>query len=207
MASFPRTIKPANISPFRVGTGLVARGQTGKDQLRSVVQMGVEWDEIWPPMFRGDPAVEGLLAFINDNYNRVAIFDITHLLTPGSGRAPNGAGGGSPLVNGASQTGVSLATDGWSNSVTNVVRAGDVIRIAGLSPLYLITADASSNGVGQATLAINPPIVVGSSPLDNAIITRSSCILNAYISTVNLPASRLGDFVDGVSVTFREAIL
>src|SRR5262245_1565178 len=207
MASFPRTIKPARITPFRVGTGLVARGQTGKDQLRSVIHMGVEWDEVWPPMFRGQPDVEALLAFIQDNYNRVVIFDITHLNTPGSGRAPNGAGGGVPLVNGASQSGISLATDAWSNNITNVVRAGDVIRIAGLSPLYLITADANSNGAGQASLAISPPLVTGSSPADNAAITRVGCTLNAYISAVTLPPSSLGDYVDGVSVTFREALV
>lgn len=207
MPSFPRSLKPANISPFRVGTGLVARGQTGKDQLRSVVHMGVEWDEVWPPMFRGDPAVEALLAFIQDAYNRLAIFDIQHLNTPGSGRAPNGAGGGTPLVNGAGQTGISLLTDGWSINITNVVRAGDVIRIAGLSPLYLITADANSSGIGQGTLSVSPPIVLGSSPGDNAPITRTGNVLNAYISAVTLPASSLGDYIDGMSVTFREALL
>jgi len=206
MASFPRTLLPASVSPFRSGTGLVSRGQTGKDQLRSIITMGVEWDETWGPILRGDFRTEALLAFIQDNYNRSVIFDITHFSTPGSGKAPNGTGGGTPLINGASQTGISINTDGWTATVTNVVRAGDVIRISGLSPLYLITSDSNSNGAGQSVITIDPPIVTGSSPADNAPITRTGCIINVYIAAVNLPGSNNDEWVDGMSVTFREAL-
>ncbi len=207
MPSFPRTVLPRLVSPFRVPTGLVARGQTGKDQLRTIVAMGREWDEIWPPIRVGTVEVDALLAFIEDAYNRQVVFDLTHLITPGSGRAPNGAGGGTPLVNGASQTGSALVTDGWSVSITNVVRAGDVIRIAGLSPLYRITADANSNGSGQATLGISPPIPAGSSPADNAAITRTGCSIFAYIAAPpGLPAVPPDEYLAGLALTFREAL-
>lgn len=102
-----------------------------------------------------------------------------------------GTQGGTPLVNGASQTGASLITDGWSNSITNVLRAGDVFTIAGVYAVnavtkdstnrlqqFVVTSSVNSNGSGQATLSISPSIVtsgttqnVTAGPADNAAIT------------------------------------
>jgi len=207
MADFPRTILPRHVTPFRVPTGLISRGQTGRDQLRSVLAMGREWDEVWGDLKIGRASVDAFLTRIEEAYNRSEIFTITHLLTCGSGKPPRGAGGGTPRINGGNQTGSTIATDGWTPNVTNVVVAGDVIRIAGLSPLFRITANANSNGSGQATLSINPIIPVGSSPTDNALITRTGCTLNAYIAAPpNLPAARPGEWITGLSLTFREAL-
>lgn len=204
---FPRFVKPASVTPFRVSTGLVARGQTGKDQRRSIVSMGREWDETWGPIWLGDRNVQELLAFIENAYNRLLNVEILHLTTPGSGRAPHGAGGGSPLVNGASQTGRTLITDGWTANVANVARAGDVIRIRNLAPLYRIMADADSDTSGGARLEIDPPIITGSSPVDNALITRSGCFLNAYIAAPpNVPSSNDSEWIDGLTLTFRETL-
>ncbi|MCD1644155.1 P22 phage major capsid protein family protein [Aurantimonas coralicida] len=103
-----------------------------------------------------------------------------------------GAHGGTPLVNGASQTGASLATDGWTNSTTGVLKEGDVFTIAGVFRVhpetkvstgalqqFVVTADADSGATtGPATLSISPSIVVTgarqnvtASPADNAAIT------------------------------------
>jgi hypothetical protein len=99
--------------------------------------------------------------------------------------------GGTPLVNGASQTGSSLVTDGWTASAANRLKKGDVFTIAGvfavnpvsgdtLSDLqqFVVTADVSSNGSGDATIPFSPPIIttgayktVSASPADNAAIT------------------------------------
>lgn len=67
-----------------------------------------------------------------------------------------GVATGTPLVNGAGQTGQSLVTDGWSNSVTNILRRGDHVAIE--NSLYEITADVNSNGSGQATLSVWPAL-------------------------------------------------
>lgn len=112
-----------------------------------------------------------------------------------------GTQGGTPLVNGAVTAETyasvkdtwtqSIATDGWSNSITNVLRAGDVITIAavysvnpvtkqstGVLQRFLVTAAANSNGSGQATLVLSPPIItsgayqtVNATAADNAAIT------------------------------------
>lgn len=95
-----------------------------------------------------------------------------------------------PLVNGASQTGTSLVTDGWQVS-TDILKAGDVFTIAdvyAVNPVsgatssslrqFVSTTDVSSDGSGDATITITPGIVtsgayqtVSGSPAGSAVIT------------------------------------
>jgi hypothetical protein len=113
-----------------------------------------------------------------------------------------GAHGGTPLVNGASQDVTyavggdtntqSLITDGWTNSITDVLLAGDVITIAGVNSVnrrtrvdtgslqtFTVTANATSGAsTGPATLTISPAIItsgpyqtVTAAPANNAAIT------------------------------------
>lgn len=99
--------------------------------------------------------------------------------------------GGTPLVNGASQTGASLVTDGWTAAAASRLKQGDVFTIAGVYSVnpqnrnstgvlqqFVVTADVSSDATGNATLAISPSIItsgatqtVSGSPADNAAIT------------------------------------
>jgi hypothetical protein len=43
-----------------------------------------------------------------------------------------GQQGGTPLVNGASQTGATLVTDGWTASAANRLKQGDTFTLAGV---------------------------------------------------------------------------
>lgn len=107
--------------------------------------------------------------------------------------------GGTPLVNGASQNinstpqanSMSLVTDGWTAAAANRLKAGDVITIANVYAVndktksaytflkqFVVTADAASDGSGNATLTISPGIVtsgpyqnVSAAAADNAAIT------------------------------------
>lgn len=73
---------------------------------------------------------------------------------------------GTPLVNGASQTGTALVTDGWPVSQT-VMLAGDFFSLGtdATTRFYQLTADVVSNGSGAATLAFVPAL--RTSPADN----------------------------------------
>lgn len=126
-----------------------------------------------------------------DNYQTV--FAPTHTV---------GVATGTPLVNGASQNVTyatakngwtqTLATDGWTNSTTGILKAGDVITIAGVFAVnpntktstgrlqtFTVTANADSGATtGPANLTISPPIItsgafqtVTAAPADNAAIT------------------------------------
>ena len=105
-----------------------------------------------------------------------------------------GTQGGTPLVNGASQTGTSLITDGWTAAAATRLKQGDTFTIAGVYAVnlqsrqstgklqsFVATADAASDGSGNLTVTISPSLIssgqyqtVDSLPADNAAITVTS---------------------------------
>lgn len=98
--------------------------------------------------------------------------------------------GGTPTVTGANQTGTSIITGGWSNTIVGLLKAGDVISFAGVFAVnpqsrqstgalqqFVLQADANSDGGGASTLSIMPAIVpsgqfqnVTASPAGGALI-------------------------------------
>lgn len=88
---------------------------------------------------------------------------------------PLGVGTGTPLVNGASQTGKSLITDGWTAGQTGILKAGDYFTVN--NEMKMVTADCDSDGSGNATISFTPAL--RSSPANNAAITVTNpkCIM------------------------------
>lgn len=83
-----------------------------------------------------------------------------------------GAYGGTPVMNGATQAGSSIATNGWTASITNLLNNGDMVTFAGVFSVnpqsrastnflanFVITAPVNSDSGGNATLPISPAIV------------------------------------------------
>lgn len=111
-----------------------------------------------------------------------------------------GAYAGTPVVNGAGQTGASLVTNGWSNSIAGLLNVGDVFTIAGVYAInpqnrqqttflqnFVVTATAASDGSGNSTLSISPSIVttgpyqnVSGSPANGAAISVKGNASTAY---------------------------
>lgn len=83
---------------------------------------------------------------------------------------------GTVLVNGAGQTGASLAIDG----LTVAPRIGDTFSVAGIEKVYTVTANATLVS-GGATVAINPSLA--SSPADNAAVTWLSLDRSSALKT------------------------
>lgn len=76
---------------------------------------------------------------------------------------------GTPLVNGGSQTGLSLVCDGFGAGYT--IKKGrffSVTTASGYRELKVVTAQAVANGSGQATLSFKPHL--RASPADNAAV-------------------------------------
>jgi len=122
-----------------------------------------------------------------------------------------GVATGTPLVNGASQ-GVtyaaskdtwsqSLITDGWTNSQTGILKAGDVFTIAGVYSVnrrtrestgslaqFTVLVDADSDGSGDSVPSISPPIItsgpyktVNAAPAnDAAIVVKTGATLASH---------------------------
>jgi len=206
MPAFPREITPMESTPFQMAGAMSNWGHSGKSQHRSFMQAGRVWTETYPP-FKAN-GIEGrkFLALINDFWRTGTEFTISHY----NYLTRNGTGGpGTPLVQGASQTGATLTTDGWGINQSNVLRAGDIVKIAGIKRVFDVTADASSNGVGTgvAIISINPPIFVGGSPADNAALTINGVALDAFIySDPNLPSIGANQYIGGLTLTFRESV-
>jgi hypothetical protein len=99
----------------------------------------------------------------------------TMLLGPaGAGKTAKGAASGTPLVNGASQAGKTLVTDGWTISITGILKAGDFIQLSSgsTSRLHMTLKDVNSDGAGNATLDLWPRL--RESPADNSAIVVAS---------------------------------
>jgi|TARA_S200002703_G_scaffold99837_1_gene86267 hypothetical protein len=81
---------------------------------------------------------------------------------------------GTPVVNGASQTGNNLNIDGLPASATGYLKAGDYIQLGtgATSRLYKVLEDVNSNGSGQATLNLWPDL--RSSPANDATVVVSN---------------------------------
>lgn len=141
---------------------------TAKQQIYKYTGQFWEAEISLPPMKRAD--AEYWISFLlklNGSYG-------TFLLGDPNGGTARGVATGTPLVNGGSQSGNELVTDGWTNSTTGILKAGDYIQLGSdsSSQLYKVLDDVNSNGSGQATLTIWPDI--RTSPSDNAVITVSN---------------------------------
>ncbi len=129
-----------------------------------------------------EPALKGFLA-------NIANFEI--YMDQNIQSQTVGGYSGTPVVNGAGQTGSSIVTSGWGNNLNPLLNVGDVITFAGVYEInpqsrqpktflknFVVTATATSNGSGASTIAISPSIVTtgpyqtcSSSPANNAAIS------------------------------------
>jgi len=139
---------------------------------QSLAYPGQMWqaDVTLPPMKRADAEV--WVAWLVSLRGQLGTFTFGDPI----GKTPRGAIGGTPLVNGADQTGQDLIIDGCSNSITGWLRAGDYIQLGSGSTarLHKVLADVNTNGSGQATLSLWPNI--RTAPADNAAVTVTNTV-------------------------------
>lgn len=115
----------------------------------------------------------------------------------------NGTYGGTPVVNGAGQTGSSLVTDGWTATTTSL-NPGDIFTIQNVYmvnpqtrlPLaklqqFTVLSKSTTDGAGNSTLNISPAIIpsgqlqnVTASPADNATIVVAGASQSAYTQSL-----------------------
>jgi len=201
MPTWPRTICPTQVSFPRFPGGLDSWGESGKGQVRSIMAVGRVWEEVYSPIRMDQEDTKEFIALINQYWRNRTVVEVDHRYF----QTQMGAGGGTPLVNGASQTGSSLDTDGWPASTSGVLKAGDIIKVAGIPYILDVTADADSDSGGNATLSISPPIFSGGSPADDAVITYTGVKYKCVIAEPpNIP--RGARFVAGLRIVFREVI-
>lgn len=166
--TFPNVgIRAMNIRA-RTVVGISSSPFTGQQQVYKHQGEWWEAEVTLPPMKRA--TAEQVAAFLIKMKGQYGTF----LLGDPANTSPRGVGTGTPLVNGAGQTGSSLVTDGWTVSTTGILKAGDWIQLGtgSSTTLHKVLDDVDSDGSGNATLEIFPSL--RSSPDDDATITVSS---------------------------------
>ncbi len=150
--------------------GLIANTQSFRSPLDNTVQTleltGARWRVNYelPPMTRAQAAAwTAFLTELLASAGRFFGFDP-------DARSPRGSALGSPLVNGAGQTGKSLIVDGWSELETGLLLPGDYFAVAG--ELKMVTASVDSDSAGEATVAFTPSL--RASPADGAALTLTN---------------------------------
>ncbi len=168
-----------------------------------------------------EPALKGFLA----NIANFEIYEDQNIQSQ-----TVGAYSGTPVVNGASQTGSSLVTNGWGANITGVLNLGDVFTLSGVFAVnpknrqstgalqnFLVTAAANTDGNGNATLSIFPAITisgafqtVNASPANLATITPKGSASTAYAQNLGFVRDAFGlvtvplELPDGVDFKARE---
>jgi len=200
---WPRTIESRITTPPGMPQGLAQWGQSGKGQFRAFENTGRVWEEVYSSIDLKTANGRALITAINRALREKTIWDIRH-----PHYAANfGAYGGAPLVNGASQTGNSIIFDGAAANITNWARDGDLIKFAGLQLLYDVIANANSDGSGNVTLTIHPPIFAGQSPANNAVLSidPSTFFFKAVMVSVQMPDVEAdGVLFPGLTLQWRE---
>lgn len=133
---------------------------------------GQRWeaDITLPPMQRADAEQwSSFLLRLRGAYG-------TFLLGDPNGATPRGSASatpGTPVINGASQTGDELDIDGLPTSVTGYLKAGDYIQLGSGSSatLHKVLEDVDSNASGEATLNLWPKVRTARADGDTVVVS------------------------------------
>jgi hypothetical protein len=150
--TFPTTPVAASIKVSSFYPTMISVSHSLKRQVRR--RGGHQWmfDVSYPPLTRSEFAP--VYAFCIKQRGQFETFTFV----PPVVSVPQGTATGTPLANGAASVGdTSIVTDGWSNSIT-CMKAGDYLKFANHDKVYMVVEDVSSDGSGNATLTIEPPL-------------------------------------------------
>ena len=153
----PSAIKIQSLAPTRVSVAHSLRRSTRTTGAQRWI-VTADWEGLTRAQFAP------IQAFVIAQRGQ---WDSFSMVLPGH-KQPQGVATGTPLVNGATQSGRTLATRGWSANVTGILKAGDFIGITGQTKVYMVTSDANSDASGNATLVIEPALMA--TPADGAAL-------------------------------------
>ena len=170
--TLPSTPLPSQ-SKFRMRNAVAVVESPFTLSTQKFEHQGKRWEAeiVLPPMRRAKAeAWIALVAKLQGAYG-------TFLMGDWDGRVPRGIATGTPLVNGAGQTGDTLITDGWTNNRTGILLAGDYLQLGtgATAQLYKVLEDANSGAsTGPATFRIWPNL--RTSPANNAAIVVQNTV-------------------------------
>ena len=162
---------------------------------------GAQWKATFtlPPMKKESAAV--WLAFLMSLRGRRGTFKIGDQ----DRKTIQGTATGTVLVNGAAQTGNAINLDGFTASRANVFLAGDYIQIN--SYLYMVSANVSANGSGEATVYVEPSLRTGIEAINDnttVIYSNTTTLMRLDNNELNWDTDKVSTY--GISFACSEAL-
>ena len=152
--TFPTTIKPSSLSLQDVRPNLINQSVSGKRVTRKYGSQYYLLDISLPPLSKNDAM--DVFAFLKKQQNSFDKFDYQYPIT---NRGAN-ISQTDIVVNGSHSVGDNtIALSGFDNSTSNVLKAGDLIKFANHTKIYMVEADLTSDSSGNATVTISPSII------------------------------------------------
>ena len=162
---------------------------------------GAQWKATFtlPPMKKEKAAI--WLAFLMSLRGRRGTFKIGDQ----DRKTIQGTATGTVLVNGASQTGNAINLDGFTASRANVFLAGDYIQIN--SYLYMVSANVTANGSGEATVYVEPSLRTGIEAINDnttVVYSNTTTLMRLDNNELNWDTDKVS--VYGISFACSEAL-
>lgn len=152
--TYPDTPGPSDVELISKQPTLVRTAESGKRQARNAG--GHLWEVVfnYPPLTRVE--FEPINAFVMRQRGSSGEFQI---VLPQKAIAL-GVATGSPVVSGVYAAGVSaVILTGFTVSITGILKAGDALKYAGHSKVYMCVEDADSDVAGNAVISFEPPLI------------------------------------------------
>ena len=176
---------------------LINQTLSGKRNVRQIGAQYFSFSVQTPPMQREKS--QEVFAFLQRQKGRSDTFQITPPLDNlGSAKDETDI-----LVNGAHVVGDStIAMDGFTAGQTGVLKAGDLIKFANHSKVYMVSYDVDHD---SAAVTISPPLVAALT--DNLAVTVNKPLFTVYLESNEIMYSV--DFSKFTSISFdvREVII
>ena len=188
--TYPTTPEFQAINLESKHNNLVSETVSGRQQVRSIGGQRWSFSARYNPMTRAE--FQPVFAFVMSQQGRLGTFTI---VPPVIG-STSGSATGSMQVNATTSAGAtSVAVDG----ITGDIKAGDFVKFASHSKVYMVTSDRD----GAGSMSIEPPLVSGVT--DNEAITYNSVPftmrLNNDIQTYGLSANEYYEYeIDMIEV-------
>jgi hypothetical protein len=148
------------VTPTTQTWELITNTRTFQSPLTNAIQTQTRKGSYWKTTATFDnlqgadrAKMQAFLAKLDGQVHRIYFTDYGYNR---SGNAPSGDSVTNLLVKGAGQTGSSVDADGADLTNTDYFKAGDYVAFN--NEFHIVTADCSTDGLGEITIPIAPPL-------------------------------------------------
>lgn len=178
---------------------LVNETLSGKKSSRLIGSQYFSFQVAMPPMTQEES--QSIFAFLQKQKGGFENFTIQHPTDNlGANRTQTDI-----LVNGAHSTGdASIVLDGFDVSTSAVLKAGDLIKFANHTKVYMVQSDIDSDSSGECTVLISPALV--SSLANDEAVTVNKPSFTVYLSSNEITYTTSANGLYSISFEVREVI-